>query len=299
VVVSAVTAMPDERVAVLRSFDRALGRETHVLMQRPELVWQQLYNRLQWAEEPLPGLLEPELQRRSAPGTAPWLRTKTRLRESEALRLTLAGHTGSVYACAISPDCSFVVSASADDTCKIWDAATGEERASLSGHGYGVISCAIWDAATGKERATLTGHTGGVTACAISPDCSFVVSVSWDNTCKIWDATTGKERASLPLSGRSECVALHPRRQFAACGDAGGGVYLIDLVGIEYGPIVVTAVDRGEGPVVRCPSCRREHPLDESLLGTVFDCPTATCDLRLRVNPFVLRPAAAAPGSAR
>ena len=36
--------------------------------------------------------------------------------------------------CAVSPDGTWIVSASADHTLKIWDAATGAERATLSGH---------------------------------------------------------------------------------------------------------------------------------------------------------------------
>ena len=154
----------DARLAPLTAFDRALGRESHNLMGRPDLLWQQLYNRLQWGEDPVPGLLEPQLRRRSVHGATPWLRAKTHLRESEALRLTLAGHTLGVTACAISPDTRFIVTASVDGTGKIWDAATGQ------------------------ERATLTGHTDKVVACAISPDSGFVVSASEDKTCKIWDA---------------------------------------------------------------------------------------------------------------
>jgi hypothetical protein len=202
-----------------------------------------------------------------------------------------------------------VVTASADHTGKIWDAATGKERATLSGHTDGAIACAIsphsdfvvtasddhsgtiWDAATGKERATLTGHTDRVTACAISPDSSLVVTASYDKTCKIWDAATGKERATLPLLGSSECVALQGWQPFAACGDAGGGVYVIELVGIEYGPIIVTAVDLGKGaePALRCPKCLRLHPLVDASLGEVIECPTPDCSLSLRVNPFVTR----------
>lgn len=48
-----------------------------------------------------------------------------------------------------------------------------------------------------KERATLRGHSEWVTACAVSPDSSFIVSASWDNTLKVWDADTGTERASI------------------------------------------------------------------------------------------------------
>ncbi len=43
---------------------------------------------------PSRGFSSAQLQRRSAPGAAPWLRARTRFRESEALRLTLAGHIG-------------------------------------------------------------------------------------------------------------------------------------------------------------------------------------------------------------
>ncbi len=224
-------------------------------------------------------------------------------------RATLAGHTGPVEACAISPDSTFVVTASNDNTCKIWEAATGKDRATLAGHTGPVEACEvspdsafvitaswdktckIWEAATGKERATLAGHTRRVSACAVSPDSAFVITASEDHTCKIWDAATGKERASLPLGGLGTCVALYPWQPVAVCGDEGGGVYLIDLVGTDYGPIVVTVVDTdsGAGPTLRCPKCLQFHPLNDAWLGEVIMCPTPDCGLSLRVNPFVTR----------
>ena len=69
---------------------------------------------------------------------------------------------------------------------RIWDPATGEQRAVLEGHQGGVNGvCAvtvngrdllasggedgtvrIWDPATGKQHAVLEGHQGGVWRCA-------------------------------------------------------------------------------------------------------------------------------------
>jgi hypothetical protein len=37
----------DQRT-VLQAFSRALSKEAHVLTQHPELMWQQMYNRLRW-----------------------------------------------------------------------------------------------------------------------------------------------------------------------------------------------------------------------------------------------------------
>jgi WD40 repeat protein len=134
---------------------------------------------------------------------------------SPALRRTLRGHTHWVNGCAVSPDCSFIVSACWDRTLKVWDVATGDERLTLTGHRSQIRNCAVspdnrfivsasndhtlklWDARTGAQRFTLTGHTGEVRSCAVSPDGRFIVSASKDHTLKLWDAQTGTERLTL------------------------------------------------------------------------------------------------------
>jgi len=45
----------------LDAFSRALNREGHVLTQHPDLLWQQMYNRLQWEGEEEGYKLAPEL----------------------------------------------------------------------------------------------------------------------------------------------------------------------------------------------------------------------------------------------
>ena len=94
--------MAEDQRQILDAFSRTLRREAHVLTKHPDLLWQQLYNRLQWKGEDVNQVLAPELTQRSAPGCKPWIRTRTSFRESKALVRTLAGHARRITACAIS-----------------------------------------------------------------------------------------------------------------------------------------------------------------------------------------------------
>ena len=55
----------------------------------------------------------------------------------------------------------------------------------------------IWDAESGKEVGVLKGHTGPVRAAAFSTDGKRVVTASQDSTARVWDAESGKEIAVL------------------------------------------------------------------------------------------------------
>jgi len=152
-----------------------------------------------------------------------------------------------VNGCAISPVGDFIVSASDDQTLKVWDARTGMERLTLSGHTYGVFGCAIspagdfivsasydgtlkvWDTRIGEEQRTLRGHTDWIRGCAISPAGDFIVSASGDNTLKVWDAYTGAYLCTLYVNGPLTACAFHPDgAHIVAAGE--GGVYFLRWV---------------------------------------------------------------------
>ena len=98
------------------------------------------------------------------------------------------------------------MTASSDNTARIWDAASGKQIAVLNGHAFLVNSAAfsgdgkrvvtasadgtarIWDAESGKQIAVLKGHAGFVRSAAFSADGKRVVTASADNTARIWDA---------------------------------------------------------------------------------------------------------------
>ncbi len=134
----------------------------------------------------------------------------------------LRGHTSSVESASFSPDGKLIVSASYDNTVRIWDTQTGKELKKLEGHTHIVASASfspdgkrivsaswdktirIWDAQTGKELKKLEGHTDIVESASFSPDGKRIVSASNDSTVRIWDAQTGKELKKL--EGHTESV---------------------------------------------------------------------------------------------
>ena len=84
----------------------------------------------------------------------------------------------------------------------------------------------VWDARTGEERRTLRGHTDGVNGCAISPSGDFIVSASDDQTLKVWDARTGACESTLYVDGPLNACAFHPDGEHLVAVGAGGVYFL-------------------------------------------------------------------------
>jgi WD40 repeat protein len=132
----------------------------------------------------------------------------------------LGVHVDPVYSAAFSPDGTRVVTASADGTARLWNAAAKVSapdalEGPLEGHRDRVYSAAfsadgtrvvtgsadytarLWDAASGEALATLEGHRGPVYSAAFSADGMRVVTTSADHTARLWDAASGKALATL------------------------------------------------------------------------------------------------------
>ena len=130
--------------------------------------------------------------------------------------LALKGHTLPVHSVVFSPDGKRIVSASDDNTLKVWDAACDQEMLTIDGAGYvnsmtfspdgkriasGGINrdntVKVWDAVSGKETLTLKGHKTIVTSVAFCPDGKRIAAADQHRTVKVWDATSGQETLTL------------------------------------------------------------------------------------------------------
>ncbi|MGA8586464.1 MAG: hypothetical protein WB715_21985, partial [Roseiarcus sp.] len=102
------------------------------------------------------------------------------------------GHDGAVLSAAFSPDGTRIVTASWDQTARIWDAATGQP--------------------IGEP---LKGHDSAVMSAAFSPDGTRIVTASWDKTARVWEvfpdtqALVSAAKAAVP-----RCLTLAQRKAF-------------------------------------------------------------------------------------
>jgi WD40 repeat protein len=114
--------------------------------------------------------------------------------------VVLSGHHDGITDVRFSPNGRHVLTASGDDTARIWDAATGEVERTFEGQGEGVNSAAynadgtqivtagsdatvrVWRTDEARPLAVMRGHEGAVTAAAFNDDSTRIVSSGVDGT---------------------------------------------------------------------------------------------------------------------
>jgi WD40 repeat protein/tetratricopeptide (TPR) repeat protein len=207
-------------------------------------------------------------------------------------------HDNAVLAAAFSPDGRFILTGSADQTARFWDAATGRQLGKPLAHDGLVVAVAfspdgrtvltgsqtsptlgtvhLWNASTGEKIGQPLVHSSPVLAASFSPDGRTILTGSGDASggpgeAQLWDVASGK-RLGEPLThpGAVHSVAWSSDGRWIATGCA-------DKVARIWGAIPAPAVvQRGH----------HEHALayssdgDRVLLGSVAkdERSSARCD---------------------
>ncbi len=116
-----------------------------------------------------------------------------------------SGHSKSVRAIVFSPNNSWIATASADSTIRIWETMSG------------------------RELRTLSGHVGALRTLAISPNGQTLASGGIDSTVRLWDVETGREIWRFDSQrGVVEAVAFSPDGKKLAFGGTTKAVELRD-----------------------------------------------------------------------
>jgi WD40 repeat protein len=172
--------------------------------------------------------------------------------------LTLAGHSGPVWAVDFAADGRQLASGGQDGTVRLWDvtgAGAGRAGRALRGHdgrvrvvrfapdGRRVASggqdgtVRLWDPAGGAEALWVAeGHEGGVMDLDFGRDGRTVASAGHDGAVRLWAVETGEPRGALRTGGGSILsLDIDPAGRLLAAGGADGTIGLWDVDAVADG----------------------------------------------------------------
>ena len=141
-----------------------------------------------------------------------------------------------------SPDGQTLAAGRCDGTVRLWDASTGQQKASLRGHvsrtravafspdGKTLASSSfdgilkLWDPITQRETASVKAHPQMIWSLGFAPDGKTLATAAWDGTVKLWDTAPLRERTVLKGHvGRVNTIAFAPRGPALLASGGGDG----------------------------------------------------------------------------
>ncbi len=195
----------------------ALRLSSHVLGHDPQQLPSQLIGRLGAFERAPNEPLAPLLAQCRGPHPHAWIEplTPSLMPPGGPLRCTLSGHTETVIDVAVSADGKRAISASLDNTLRLWELESGKELVTLSSREHAItavvltpdgrravsafsdLSITVWDLESGQELVTLGSHQDKITTLTVTGDGKRVISASSDGTLKVWDLEGEREPYAL------------------------------------------------------------------------------------------------------
>lgn len=160
-----------------------------------------------------------------------------------AVQQTLVGHGHYVFHVDFDGDRQRLVTASVDQTVRLWDLPTGAPgpvlehpvqllKVALALGGDRLVAIGVespqawlWDPNTGVPVAELVGHKGKITGVAVSPDGSRIATTSLDGTTRLWQAEDGALVRTLAAAG---APAWNPGGRLLALAGSDGQTRLFD-----------------------------------------------------------------------
>ena len=165
-----------------------------------------------------------------------------RLFRSDGLPIKdFVGHTGGITSVSFSPKTDYILTASLDNTARLWNIKTGNTvrifadhtddigTATFSPDGQSILTGSfdktvrVWNADISHDNKIIYGHNDRISSVSFSPDENSIISSSKDDTIRLWNAKTLEQEIfdiSTPL--------LDPLAVFSAKGGwiaAGSGLW--------------------------------------------------------------------------
>ena len=168
--------------------------------------------------------------------------TATKLRE-------FTGHSGAVYALAVTADGKFLITGGNDKTVRVWEVASGKQLRAFQGHLSAVTAVAVrgdgrqvvsgsldgavrvWELNSVDDHRALTDAKASLWAVAVSPDSKRLAAAGADKMIRVYDPETGKLQATLDAGAAMTALAFLPDNNRLVAGGGDRVVKIWDVAG--------------------------------------------------------------------